>query len=116
MTSDAPQPAWSWPGLIALVVCASMWSLSGPLIKMLHADGVAGVATLARKAGVPVVALVGSADIALGGPADDLSRLIGLTEIILITPSDMTVEHATPKTHALLRSAASKFICSFQTP
>jgi drug/metabolite transporter (DMT)-like permease len=42
MTSAAPKPAWSWPGLIALVVCASMWSLSGPLIKMLHADGVSG--------------------------------------------------------------------------
>lgn len=75
---------------------------------------VAGVATLARQAGVQVVALVGCVDVAPGGSADRLSRMIGLSEIIPITPSNMTVEDALPQTRALLRAAASKFISSYQ--
>lgn len=74
---------------------------------------VAGVATLARQAGVPIVALVGCVDVAQGGSADRLSRMIGLSEIIPITPSNMTVEDAMPRTRALLRAAASKFISSY---
>ena len=40
MNSCDAKPAWSWHGLTALVVCAVMWSLSGPLIKTLGESGV----------------------------------------------------------------------------
>ncbi len=42
-----PQPAGtgarSWPGLAALVACAILWSLNGPLIKLLHEAGASGI-------------------------------------------------------------------------
>ncbi len=43
MKSSDAKPTWSWQGLIALVVCAAMWSLSGPLIKTLNEGGVSGL-------------------------------------------------------------------------
>ena len=39
MTASATNTRWSWPGVLGLVACAAMWSLSGPLIKTLHNDG-----------------------------------------------------------------------------
>lgn len=35
-----------WPGVLALIVCAALWSLSGPFIKLLNAQG-SGVSGLA---------------------------------------------------------------------
>jgi DME family drug/metabolite transporter len=32
-----------WPGVIALIVCCALWSLNGPLIKLLNAQHVPGV-------------------------------------------------------------------------
>lgn len=32
-----------WTGVLALLACAALWSLNGPLIKLLHADEVPGV-------------------------------------------------------------------------
>ena len=43
MTAPATHTRWSWSGVLALVICASMWSLSGPLIKTLSAGGVSGL-------------------------------------------------------------------------
>lgn len=34
-----PRPA-AWPGILALLICATLWSLNGPLIKLLAADAV----------------------------------------------------------------------------
>jgi drug/metabolite transporter (DMT)-like permease len=41
MDANPPvQRASSWPGIAALIVCAALWSLNGPLIKLLKQEGV----------------------------------------------------------------------------
>jgi drug/metabolite transporter (DMT)-like permease len=43
MNAPATNTRWSWSGVLALVICAALWSLSGPLIKTLSASGVSGL-------------------------------------------------------------------------
>ncbi|HQP33896.1 MAG TPA: DMT family transporter [Polyangiaceae bacterium] len=40
---SASHPRSPWPGLLALVACAALWSLNGPLIKLLHHAEVPGI-------------------------------------------------------------------------
>jgi DME family drug/metabolite transporter len=44
MAKSAPPPAASsWPGVLSLLLCAALWSLNGPLIKLLDREHVPGV-------------------------------------------------------------------------
>ncbi len=40
---DAARPTRLWPGILALVACATLWSLNGCLIKLLDHAGVPGI-------------------------------------------------------------------------
>ncbi len=42
-SSTTPPAARQWLGIVALVACATLWSLNGPLIKLLNHAGVPGV-------------------------------------------------------------------------
>jgi drug/metabolite transporter (DMT)-like permease len=42
-SSTTPPVARQWLGIVALVACATLWSLNGPLIKVLNHAGVPGV-------------------------------------------------------------------------
>jgi drug/metabolite transporter, DME family len=42
MAKNVDQPR-QWPGVVALVVCCALWSLNGPLIKLLNEQQVPGV-------------------------------------------------------------------------
>ncbi len=68
---------------------------------------VAGVADLAAKRGVPVIALVGAAEPPQGCSLDEFARRLGLARIIKITPDGTPIEEARRATAANLRRAAA---------
>ncbi len=47
-----------WTGIAVLVLCAALWSLNGPLIKILSADGVSGLAIAFYRSLIGGVALL----------------------------------------------------------
>jgi glycerate kinase len=71
----------------------------------LHGKAVAGVASRARAAGVPVVALVGSLSANL---TTEQLETLGVAAVMPLTPRPMTVEEAMQDAHRLLAEAAER--------
>jgi len=73
---------------------------------------VAGVARLARTASVPTVAFAGMVRLPPGKTLTELAAAIGLEEIVVISPPDVSADEARRRAHEYLAAAAERVVAA----
>jgi len=73
---------------------------------------VAGVARLARQAGVPTVAFAGMVRVPPGQTLTELAAAIGLEEIVVISPPDISGAEARRRAYEYLSAAAERVVAA----
>lgn len=74
---------------------------------------VAGVAALARRRGVPVIAVGGAARLRAGQSLADLAAAVGVDRIVVITPPGLPLDEALAGTAVNLRRAAREILANW---
>ena len=80
--------ARQWPGVVALVICCALWSLNGPLIKLLNEQHVPGVTVAFFRSligGLVGVAFGFTASQILDQLAEQLTTAVTLDIVLLST-------------------------------